>query len=611
MSLSVNAAVKPKNPVKKTDKSSEKLPKWNLNDLYQGADDPQLQKDLAKFKKDAATFQKNYLGQLKNATGATVAKAIKQYEKLEDGLGKAASFAHLYYALNQNDPLRGRLMQQVHEAVTDAAQYLVFFTLELNDLNDGQFKKLTADQGVKYYLPWLEQVRQYRPHQLPRELEEKLHEKSVTGRAAWIRLYDEYLANLRFDFMGKPLPLSDLLNYMSDPDEKKRKAAAESLGKTLGANIGTFALITNMLAKDKAIEDGWRKYNSPMASRHLDNQVEAPVVAALQQAVQTAYPQLAHRYYKLKAKWLGSKKMLYWNRNAPLPEKKEADYSWAEATKLVLGAYRTFSPKLAEVAQPFFNSGWIDAPVTPGKASGAFAHPVVPSAHPYLLLNWHGKTRDVMTLAHELGHGVHQVLAAKQGALMCDTPLTLAETASVFGEMLTFQALLTQTTEPKQRKVLLAGKVEDMLNTVVRQIAFYEFEQRVHTARAVSELTPTQIGEIWLDVQQKSLGPALVFDKNYANCWAYISHFIHSPFYVYAYAFGDCLVNALYAVYQAQKTPEAKTKFANQYLELLAAGGSKRYDELLQPFGLNARDPQFWSQGLNMISSMIDELETL
>jgi len=604
-----------KTPTKKSETKSalpqSMLPRWDLTDLYKNPDDSKLRTDLTEVARSAAAMQKKYLGKMAKLPAPKLAAAIAEYEKLQDLTGKLGSYAYLYYCLNVTDPQRGQFLQSVSEALNSAGTHLVFFTLEINLITPAAYQTLLKNPAVAHYKSWLDAVRDYRNHMLPRELEEKLHEKDVAGRSAWVRLFDEYEAGLKFELDGKPVPISDVLNALSHREEKNRRAAAEALGKKLGENISTFSLITNTLAKDKAIEDKWRKYPSPEASRHIANQVEQKTVDALVVAVRAAYPKLAHRYYALKAKWLGKKKLDYWNRNAPLPSDLDRQYSWDEARKLVLSAYHDFSPELAEVGQQFFDNDWIDVPPQAGKVSGAFAHPVVPSAHPYLLLNFHGKTRDVMTLAHELGHGVHQVLAAKQGALMCDTPLTLAETASVFGEMLTFQKLLADAPDKKTRKIMLASKVEDMLNTVVRQIAFYTFEKELHARRAVSELTPDDIGKIWMDVQAESLGPALVFDESYKNYWAYISHFIHSPFYVYAYAFGDCLVNALYGVYQEQKTPFARANFAEKYLAMLSAGGTLRHKALLKPFGLDASKPDFWNKGLNVIAGMIDELEKL
>lgn len=587
------------------------LPRWDLTDLYAGPADKKLTADLKAAGAAAVSIQKKYQGKMAKLTAPKFAAAVREYEALQDLIGKLGSYSYLYYCLNVSDAERGKFLQMVSEALNEAGTHLVFFTLEINLIAPAAYSALLKNKAVQHYQSWLDGVRDWRKHMLPQEIEEKLHEKDVTGRSAWIRLFDEFEAGLRFDLDGKQVPISDVLNMLSDKEEKKRKAAAISLGETFKKNISTLALITNTLAKDKAIEDKWRKYPSPEASRHISNQVEQPVVDALAKAVGASYPKLSHRYYALKAEWMGKKKLDYWNRNAPLPSDDDRSYSWPDARKLVLDAYHDFSPELAKTGKLFFDNDWIDVPPQPGKMSGAFAHPVVPSAHPYLLLNFHGKTRDVMTLAHELGHGVHQVLAGKQGPLMCDTPLTLAETASVFGEMLTFQKLLADAKDKKTRKIMLASKVEDMLNTVVRQIAFYSFEQRLHAARQKGELTPDDIGKIWMGIQAESLGPALVFDDNYQYYWSYISHFIHSPFYVYAYAFGDCLVNALYGVYQEQKTGRDKVEFARKYMNMLSAGGTLRHKALLKPFGLDATKPDFWNKGLKVIERMIDELETL
>jgi oligoendopeptidase F len=590
---------------------SSGLPRWDLTDLYSGPGDKKLKADLAKATAACAALQKKYLGKITKLPATKLGAAIAEYEVISDLTGKLGSYAYLYYCLNVTDPARGQFLQSVSEALNAAGTQLVFFALEINQITPAAYKTLLKNNAVAHYKPWLDSVRDYRPHMLSRDLEEKLHEKDVTGRSAWIRLFDEFEAGLKFELDGKTVAISDVLNQLSHREEAKRKSAAQTLGKKLGENISTFSLITNTLAKDKAIEDKWRQYSSPEAARHLANQVEQPVVNALVTAVRKSYPKLSHRYYALKAKWMGKKKLDYWNRNAPLPSDIDREYSWPQARELVLHAYADFSPDLAEVGKLFFDNDWIDVPPQAGKVSGAFAHPVVPSAHPYLLLNFHGKARDVMTLAHELGHGVHQVLAGKQGALMCDTPLTLAETASVFGEMLTFQKLLSEAKDKKTRKIMLASKVEDMLNTVVRQIAFYTFEQELHTRRAKAELTPDEIGAIWMQVQKESLGPALIYDEHYQHYWAYISHFVHSPFYVYAYAFGDCLVNALYGVYQEQKTGLAKVEFADKYMKMLSSGGSLRHKALLKPFGLDATHPDFWGKGLKVIEGMIDELERL
>ena len=580
------------------------LPSWDLGDLYPGPNSARLNGDLERCESEAKDFRARYEGRLAGLDGAALGAAIAVYEAIQETLGRVSSYAQLVYAGDMSDPAIGRFYQTMQERTTDISAEILFFTLELNRLGDAELKDKMAVPALARYGPWLRDVRAFREHELSDDLERLLHEKRVAGRSAWVRLFDETMAALRFPLNGESLTSAEIHNKMTDRDGAVREAAAKSLGRVLGENLRVFALITNTLAKDKEIEDGWREFQRPVSSRNLENFVEDEVVGALVAAVRAAYPRLAHRYYGLKAKWFGVESLPYWDRNAPLPGDEDRLIPWDQARRTVLDAYAAFSEPLAEVGRRFFEHAWIDAPLRPGKAPGAFAHPTVPSAHPYLLLNYQGRTRDVMTLAHELGHGVHQVLAAPQGHLMSDTPLTLAETASVFGEMLTFQALLGAEADPKRRKVMLAAKVEDMLNTVVRQIAMHGFETRVHDERREGELLPERLGAIWMETQAESLGPALRFEEDYSHYWAYIPHFIHTPFYVYAYAFGDCLVNSLYAVYQG-----AETGCADKYLDMLRAGGTKRHKELLAPFGLDASKPEFWTQGLDIISGFIDELE--
>ncbi len=582
------------------------LPAWDLGDLYPGRESQALAADLAAAEADAAAFRDRWQGKLAASSGAEFGGAIAAYETLEERLGRLTSYAELTYAGDQSNAEIAKFFQTIQERVNATSTHTLFFTLEINRLADDDLAaKLRAPEAARY-APWLRDLRAFRPHQLADDMEKLLHEKHVSGRAAWTRLFDETMAGLRFAVGGKELTSAEALHLLSDADGAVRRDAAKAIGATLGRNVRTFALITNTLAKDKEIEDKWRRYPRPISSRNLMNRVEDEVVDALIASVRAAFPRLSHRYYALKARWFGVAQLDYWDRNAPLPEVAEPAIDWPAARESVLGAYARFSPELAGIGKRFFDGAWIDAGVRPGKAPGAFAHPTVPSAHPYLLLNFQGRTRDVMTLAHELGHGVHQVLAGAQGHLMADTPLTLAETASVFGEMLTFRALLDAERDPGRRKAMLAGKVEDMINTVVRQIAFFEFERRVHDERRSGELTPDRLGEVWFDIQRESLGPALRFDDEYRHYWTYIPHFVHSPFYVYAYAFGDCLVNSLYASYQA-----GQPDFQKKYLDMLGAGGVKRHKELLAPFGLDASDPAFWDKGLGVISGFVDELETL
>jgi oligoendopeptidase F len=586
------------------------MPEWDLRDLYAAPDAPGVAADLERAASEARRIKDAYQGRLADRakSGADLAEAVIAYERLSDLIGRLGSYAGLLYAANTADPVRAKFYGDIQEKITAITTDLIFFELEINRIDEATLAAALKAPALARYRPWFEDLRKEKPYQLDEKLEQLFHEKSMTSRASWNRLFNETMTALRFEVEGEPGPtaLEPTLNMLTSSDDKKRQAAAEALAKVFKDNIRLFTLLTNTLAKDKEISDRWRGFVDVADSRHLANRVEREVVDALVTAVREAYPRTAHRYYAMKAKWLGKDRLAHWDRNAPLPEKPERVMTWADAERTVLTAYAGFDPEMSRIAKEFFDKSWIDAPVREGKSPGAFSHPTVPSAHPFILLNYQGKPRDVMTLAHELGHGVHQVLAAPQGPLLAPTPLTLAETASVFGEMLTFKKLLAETTDARERKALIAGKVEDMINTVVRQIAFYTFERRVHEARKAGELTSEQLGEIWMAVQTESLGPAVELKAGYENFWAYIPHFIHSPFYVYAYAFGDCLVNSLYGLYQ-----EAHPGFVAKYFEMLKAGGSKHHSELLAPFGLDARDPAFWSKGLKVLESMIDDLESM
>ena len=594
---------------------AEGLPRWDLTDFYESISALALQQDLNQLDTLTTDFEKQYVGRIcpAYANAQELAKSVEDYEIIQERIGKIMSYAYLNYAVNQNDPEVLQFFQQMQEKITTLSTRLIFFTLDLNGLDEAQLESLFLESPkLLYYRPWIESVRLFRPHQLDPSLEKLLHEKSVSGRNAWIRLYDETLARLSFKVEDEAfqevqtLTLTELLDLVSHPSRQVRKKAMEALNEGITQILPLFSLVFNTLAKDKETEDTWRKYAHPMAERNLSNQVEGEVVDALIQATKKWYPKLSHRYYALKAKWMGLPQLEYWDRNAPLPEASPATLSWEEAKTLVLEAYERFSPEMASLGEQFFSKSWIDAACDKGKTSGAFSHPTVPSVHPYILMSYQGKPRDVATLAHELGHGIHQCLAAPQGALMSDTPLTIAETASVFGEMLVFQELLNKVTDPIQKRSLLASKVEDMLNTVVRQIAFCDFEKQFHERRKKGELLSEEIADLFLSTQSEALGAAVNLSPTVRYFWAYISHFIHAPFYVYAYAFGDCLVNSLYALFE-----EGHPNFQEKYLELLKAGGSKRYPELLEPFGLNAGDPSFWEGGLKMIEGFIDELERL
>lgn len=581
------------------------LPSWDLSHLYPSKDSKELKGDLSNVADRANRFQKLFAGKLAEMEGDILASTIKEYEDIEEIIGRLASFAYLTYAENVSDPEGSAFYQNISEKITGISSNLIFFELEINKIYDEDLeKKYESSEQLRHYQPWIRDVRVMRPYQLSDEVEKILHEKSITSRQSWNRMFDETIANLRFPYDGEQLTCAEVMNFLSSDDPKKRKSSAKAIGKVFGENIRTFAFITNVLAKDKEISDKWRNFAKPISSRNLANLIEDDVTESLITAVKNNYENLAHRYYKVKAKWFKQDHLDYWDRNAPLPDNKTKIIPWNEAVDIVLEAYHDFSPAMANIGKRFFIEKWIDAPTRTGKDSGAFSHPTVPSAHPYILMNYQGKTRDVMTLAHELGHGVHQVLSGEQGALMADTPLTLAETASVFGEQLTFRALLKRESSDEQRKIMIANKVEDMLNTVVRQIAFCEFERQIHDKRREGEIPVEDICQIWMDVQTESLGPAIKFDDEYKYYWSYIPHFIHSPFYVYSYAFGDCLVNSLYKVYQ-----EKPDGFVEKYITMLKAGGTLRHKELLEPFGLFAGDPNFWQGGLDVIAGFIDELD--
>ena len=582
------------------------LPEWDLNDLYKGEDDPQLQKDLDWLEQECAAFAADYEGKLDTLDAGGLLTCVHRNEKISAIAGRIMSFAGLRYYQLTTDAGRAKFLSDCQEKITNFTTPLVFFTLELNRIEDARLDAMLADNAdLGRYRAVFDRIRAMKPYQLSDELEKFLHDLGVVGDA-WERLFDETIAGLGFEVDGEPLNIEGTLNLLTDHDRDKRESAARELARVFDMNIKTFARVHNTQAKEKEVIDRWRGMPTAQTARHLSNDVEPEVVEALRNAVVAAYPRLSHRYYELKRKWLGLDRMQVWDRNAPLPMDAPRTVGWDEARAIVTEAYAGFDPRMADLSEPFFTKGWIDAGVKPGKAPGAFAHPTVTDVHPYVMLNYLGKPRDVMTLAHELGHGVHQRLAADQGEMLSSTPLTLAETASVFGEMLTFRKMLEKAKDDGERKVLLAGKVEDMINTVVRQIAFYDFECKLHEARRGGELTPDDINDIWMSVQGESLGPAFDFMDGYETFWAYIPHFIHSPFYVYAYAFGDGLVNALYAVYE-----ESPAGFQDKYFEMLKAGGSKHHKELLAPFGLDASDPKFWDKGLSMIEGMIDELEAM
>ena len=596
--------------VKKNKQSNQKvlnntLPVWNLGDLYSSINSRKILKDLNLIEKLSKSFSKKYEGKVIKLSAIKLLKAIEEIEKIDEIMDKILSYAHLLVSENIENEKNKIFFQQMQEKITKFSSMLIFFTLELNQISDKKIKIFFKEKKLIKYKNWIINRRSFKPYQLDKKLEKLLQDKSLTSSSAWIRLFDDTIAALRFPFKNKLLSSAEILNFLSDNKSSTRKAAAKSVGKTLGKNINLFATITNTLAKDKSINDEWRKLPNPVSARNLSNVVEDKVVDALSNTVSDSYKKLSHRYYAIKAKWFGLKKLKYWDRNAPLPFQSKKQYTWDSARKIVTKAYMDFNPSIGKIVEIFFEKSWIHAPVMTGKSPGAFSASTVPSVHPYILLNFQGKSRDVATLAHELGHGVHQYLSAnKQGHFNSSTPLTLAETASVFGEMLTFKSLLKNEKNLKEKKALLANKVEDMLNTVVRQIAFYQFEKEVHLQRKKSELSTEEICSIWIQVQKESLGPSIEFEEEYKYYWSYIPHFIHSPFYVYAYAFGDCLVNSLYGVYE-----EGLSNFDKKYITLLESGGSKDYKNLLKPFHLNPSNADFWKKGIKVIENFIDDLE--
>ena len=589
----------------------DSCPTWDLTDLYDGIADGAIAADIAACGQEAEQLEAAWQGRLADADGAALAGLIADYERILEMLGKAQSHAQLLFAASTNDSQIARHHQSIREASADIGARLLFIELELAALDDAHITQLLDTPALAVWQPWLRRVRAWAPHQLAPDMERMLAERAPSGRGAWVRLFDETAAALRFPFRGADVTEAEILNALSSPDGDERRAAGESLSKTLKDNERLLSLVLNTIAKDKEVEDRWRGFARPVDSRNLDNDVDDDTVDALVGAVDSRNADLAHRYYRLKAGWMGGETINWWDRNAPLPGGDDRQFSWDEARQLVLDSFAGFDQQMAEQAEPFFSRNWIDAEPRAGKSSGAFSHPVTPSAHPYILMNFSGKSRDVMTLAHEMGHGIHQRLAADRGYLMSDTPLTLAETASVFAEMLAFRRLVDSADNPATRRRLLAGKVEDMLNTVVRQIAFHNFETRFHDARRNAELTAEEISDIWMETQRAALGPSVVTGDDYRPIWGYIPHFVHTPFYVYAYAFGDCLVNALWQSYQLALAGGQAADFVTGYRNLLQAGGTERYDVALQRFDLDPRDPAFWSLGLDMISGMIDELEGL
>ena len=579
---------------------SNKLPNWNLKDFYSSFKDEAIYQDLDIFQKFTKTFKENYKDKLLSHS-SKLENIIEEYENGNEIGDKLGNYAFLIYATNMDVPEIVQFYQDINEKLTEISSDLIFFTNEINATSDEDFKRLINGSGK--YKSWLNNIRRFKNHQLDEKSEQILLDKNLTASSSWVRFFEEQINDLKFNLDGKDLNSAGVLNLLSDHDEKIRKKAAESIESVFKSEVKTFTFITNTLAKDKITNDKWRRYSSPVDSRNLSNNVENEVVEALTKSVTSNYKNISHRYYELKSKIFKKNQLDYWDRNAPYPNSPKTLIKWEEAKDIVLRSYANFDESFKDIVLMFFQNNWIDAELKSGKSPGAFAASTIPSIHPYILTNFHGKTRDVMTLAHELGHGCHQYLSSKQGLLLSSTPLTLAETASVFGEMMTFRTLLNDSNKDT-KKFLLASKIEDMINTVVRQISFFEFEKLIHSARKNGELSSDQICDFWMTTQTESLGPHIRLTDGYKYFWTYIPHFIHTPFYVYAYAFGDCLVNVLIQLYD-----EGLPDFKNHYIDLLKSGGSKHYSEVLKPFNVDLKNQKSWEKGLSMISGLIDEFE--
>ncbi|MBV8682794.1 MAG: M3 family oligoendopeptidase [Caulobacteraceae bacterium] len=589
---------------------SADLPVWSLEDLYAGREDPRIEADLAAAggrMKDIARLEGMFIAARADAPalGRLIDEAARLSEAAANLTWALGAYAQLGAATARDEPAWGRFETDLQTRISGLSSAAVFLPLELNALEGPEIEAaLAAFPAAERWRPWLRRIRAGRPHELSADLERLLLDRAP-ATANWVRLYDETLGRLTTEVDGERLTLPEALNRLSDPSPDRRRGAAQGLSVALGERADLLGLCLNTVVFEKQVEDRWRRFADPAASRHLANEVDAEAVNALETAVVGAYVSLSHRYYVLKARVLGRDRLDHWDRNAPLFEAASRIYDWREARGIVLDSFADLAPPLADRAAVFFQQPWVDARPRPGKQSGAFSHPVTAPRHPYVFLNYMGERRDVLTLAHELGHAVHQTLAAPNGTLLASTPLTLAETASIFAEGLVFERLLREA-RGEDRKALIAGRIEDSLNTVTRQIAFHRFETKFHAARQAGELSREAIETTWLETMSESLGPAITLNPGYETYWAYVSHFVHAPFYVYAYAFGHLLVEALMSV--RRRDPAG---FAPLYEGLLAGGGTRTYVEALAPFGLDPRDADFWRLGLSRLEALADEFETL
>ena len=582
-------------------------PAWDLSDLYRSINDPQIKKDLETYRKQTAAFAKKYKGRLALLSADEFLTAVQDIEKRSEIASRLGGFAYLNMVTQMKNVEAVAFFQGIEEKLTDYCKPAVFFSIEFNKLPQAKINEWLKDKRIKAYQYWLKRLRKFKNYQLSEPEEEILLEKSITSGNAWVRLYEEHSSRLKYTVDGKEYNDAELSKLLLDKDATTRLKAGKEMNRVLHENGHLMTFIYNMVMKDKAIEDNKRGFKTPVSERNLSEDVSDESVEVLAQTVKKHYKDIAHRFYKLKAKWLGVEKINYWDRNAPLPFSNDINYSWDEAVKIVLNAYKEFSPKLYNIAKDFFEHNWIDVPPRDGKRSGAFCSGPLATEHPYLMLNFAGKQNDVLTLAHELGHGCHHQLRLKNGELNEHSRMTSEEVASVFGEMIVFQSMLKSLSDDKAKLCLIASKVGDMINTAIRQIAFHFFELRAHTERQNGELSEERLSQIWVEEMQASLGDYVVIDADSSQIWSMVGHFFFLPFYVYAYSYADCFVNSLYQVNLAGTVEN----FADKYLDMLSMTALEDYDKLLKPFGLNPNSAAFWEYGLSLISSYIDELERL
>lgn len=586
---------------------TQQLPAWNLTDLYQSITDPKIAAGLEKYRKFCKSFARRYKGRLGELSGAELSRILKEYEKHSSLACRIGGFAYLNMVTQMKNQEAVAFYQSVNEKLTDYGKPMVFLSLEINALPQEKIAEWLKDKTAAFYRPWLERVRRFKKYELSEPVEEVLLEKSLTSSSAWVRLYEETSSRLVYTVNGKRYNDAEISKLLLDRDAELRHAAGREINRVAKENADLFTFIYNMIIKDKAIEDEKRGFKTPVSSRNMSENVNDNTVKALAESVRANYAAIAHRFYRLKAKWLKMKKISYWDRNAPLPFSEDRDYTWDEAVKTVLEAYNEFSPRLHKIAKDFFTHAWIDVPPRDGKRSGAFCAPVSADAHPYLMLNFAGKRNDVLTLAHELGHGCHHQTRVKNGELNEYSRMTTEEVASVFGEMITFQSMVAKLPDNEEKLALIASKVSDMINTAIRQIAFHFFETRAHDERRNGELSTGRLNQIWQEEMRASLGDYVEVGEDSAYIWSQVGHFFFLPFYVYAYSFADCLVNSLYQVSQEGLVKD----FPNKYMDMLSKTAITDYKKLLAPFGLNPENADFWNKGLSLISGYIDELERL